>query len=132
MNHMLGVHIHERAAYLAGKIDRAIARKRARVVQFVAHRDTLDILHRDVHAAFVPRSEIFNDVRMIEATDNLFLTLEAAVEDDVILELLVRNFDRYGLPTQSVDGFKDRSHSASRDEIGQPILIKRVADVDVA
>ena len=108
------------------------AGSRARFAHHRAQRFALDVLHRDVHAAFLSRREDLDDAGMVEAASDFFLALKAAVENHVALELHVGNFDRDGLAVDLIDGFEDRRHPAARDHLGQLVLIEVFTDADLA
>src|SRR5208337_4965692 len=97
-----------------------------------AQRLALDVLHRDVHPAFFSGREDLDDAGMVEAAPDFFLALKAAVEDDVALELHVRNFDRDGLAVYLIDSFEDRRHPAARDHLDQLVLIEVFTDAYLA
>ena len=132
MDDALAVHVDHRVANLAGEVQRAFGLERPLVAHDRAQRDAVDVLHRDVHPAFVPGREHLDDVGMIEAAADCFLALEAAVKNDVALELQVGHLDRYGRPAQPIDGLEDRRHPAARDEFGELVLIEILADIDLA
>src|ERR1700676_5299997 len=132
MDDALAVHVNQRSANLARVFERVIGRKGTLVAQLDAQRNPLDVLHRDIHPAFAPGRVNLDDIRMVEPADDLFLALEASIENHVALELCVGDLDRDGLATDLVDGFENRSHSAPGNKLRKFILIELIADVDLA
>ena len=94
MHDPLRVHVDQRLAELPREVERAFGRQRTLRLHDRAQRRALDVLHRDVHPAFLSRREHLDDVRMVEPPADLLLALEALVEDHVALELQVGNLDR--------------------------------------
>ena len=131
MHDALAVHVHQRLRQLPRELQRPFQRQPG----FPHHRSqrvALDVLHRDVHAAFLFRREHLDDAGMVEAAPDFFFALKAAVKDHVALELHVGNFDRDGLAVDLIDGFEDRRHPAARDHLDQLVLIEVFTDADLA
>ena len=69
-----------------------------------------------------------DDVGVVEALPHRFFALEAFEEDDVALELRVRDLERdHGAAVLAVDGLEDRRHSAAGQQLAELVLIEPVA-----
>src|ERR1700693_3735249 len=122
------VHVRERLADLLRNGQSARHRQGMLLFQHRAQALALDQLHGDVHPALVARLEEPDHVGMVEALADLFLALEALVEDDVALELDVGNLERHGLAGCGIAGLEDGGHPATGQELGDLVLIEPVAD----
>jgi hypothetical protein len=128
----LRLEVDERVADLPGDCEGLLGRERVLAVHERAQRLALDVLHRHVHPALLARLQDPDDVRVIELLPDLLLAVEPLVEDDVALELRVRDLERDGRAAEGVPCLEDRRHAAPGEERFELVLVQPVADDEIA
>ena len=132
VNDPFGVQITERLRDLTGDVERAFVRQRRVRLDDAAERASVDVLHRDVHPALLARLQHLDDVGVIELLPHLLLALEALEEDDVALQLRVRDLERDLGAAVAVDRLEDRRHSAAGQELAELVLVELFSDDGLA
>ena len=111
------MHVRQRFADAACQLDRVPFGHRTDAVQQVRKRITPKVFGHYIWpaAVFLLQVNEFQDIWMIQAKPDLFLTLEPRVESRIALELHKRHLYRHCLFVSQVGGLEYCRHSAAAD-----------------
>ena len=126
------VQVGERVGDGDGQRDGGLAGQAALSAETVAQQLAVDVLHGEVEAALLARLEDLDDGGVVQALADLFLALEALVEDHVARVLQMRHLERDRVAVLEIARPEDGGHAATRDDVEHLVLVDGLAGGEVS